>query len=265
MRPSEAEPQRTSWIRSRVLRGTVATLAVGALATGLAHTASRPSSAAPVPQPTIGGFDTSAMELRDGGVSRDAANRAQAPNVLAQARSTALAETAQELADEREADALKAREKSLDAVAAKIREQSKLLTDQSSFLMPTAGGFDTRFGPRLHPILHYYKLHNGDDIGGACGQPIWAAHDGVVIKAAMGGYNGGSGNNVRLDAGKIGKHEVESAYLHMTSIAVKVGQKVHKGELLGTVGSTGLSTACHLHFSVYEDGKAVAPKKYLGK
>ena len=51
----------------------------------------------------------------------------------------------------------------------------------------------------------------------------------------------------------------------MSSISVKVGQKVHKGELLGHVGSTGLSTACHLHFSVYEDGKAVAPKKYLGK
>jgi murein DD-endopeptidase MepM/ murein hydrolase activator NlpD len=264
VRPTEAEPRPTSWIRSRLLRGTVATLAIGSLAVGLSHVAT-PSAAAPVPQPTIGSFELSAMEARDKQLSRDADARAQGPQALAQSRTIALNETAQELAESRQDAALKIRTKALDAVADKISRQSKLLTDQSHFLMPTAGGFDTRFGPRLHPILHYYKLHNGDDIGGACGQPIWAAHDGVVIKAAMGGYNGGSGNNVRIDAGKIGKHAVESAYLHMTSIAVQVGQKVHKGELLGTVGSTGLSTACHLHFSVYEDGKAVAPKKYLGK
>ena len=264
MRLSEAEPQTTSWIRSRMVRGAVATLAVGSLVTGLVHLGAHPSSAAPIPQPTIG-FDSVAMEARDAGVSRDAATRALAPQALAQARSTALAETAQELAEQRESAALESRTKELDAAVAKINQQSKLLTDQSSFLMPTAGGFDTRFGPRLHPILRYYKLHNGDDIGGDCGQPIWAAADGEVIKADMGGYNGGSGNNVRLNNGKIGKHKVETAYLHMSSISVKVGQKVHKGELLGHVGSTGLSTACHLHFSVYEDGKAVAPKKYLGK
>ena len=97
---------------------------------------------------------------------RDAATRALAPQALAQARSTALAETAQELAEQRESAALESRTKELDAAVAKINQQSKLLTDQSSFLMPTAGGFDTRFGPRLHPILRYYKLHNGDDIGG---------------------------------------------------------------------------------------------------
>ncbi len=51
----------------------------------------------------------------------------------------------------------------------------------------------------------------------------------------------------------------------MDTIGVKVGQKVHKGELLGTVGDTGISTACHLHFSVYKDGKAVDPVPYLKK
>ena len=90
-----------------------------------------------------------------------------------------------------------------------------------------------------------------------------AASDGVVVKAATGGYNGGSGNNVRIDDGDINGVNVQTAYLHMQTIAVSVGQQVQKGDLLGTVGSTGLSTACHLHFSVYENGTGVDPEKYL--
>ena len=264
MRPAEAKPEATSWIRSRVVRTGVAVLAVGALGAGLSHLATSPSAAAPLPQPTMGGFDAAAMGSRNTNVSRDY-GRALAPQVLAQARTQALEATAAELKAGREANALENRSNALNSTVARIGAQSKMLNDQSSFLMPTAGGFDGRYGMRMHPILRYYKLHNGDDIGGACGQPIWAAADGKVTKAAMGGYNGGSGNNVRITVGDIGGKKVETAYLHMQSIKVKVGQKVHKGELLGHVGNTGLSTACHLHFSVYEDGKAVAPKKYLAK
>ena len=179
------------------------------------------------------------MNSRNRIVSRAAKERVLTPQALAQSRSQSLAQDAKALADGREAAALQTRTASLDISASQIRKQSRLLADRSNFLMPTGGGFDGRYGMRLHPILGYYKLHNGDDIGGACGQPIWAAHDGEVIKADTGGYHGGSGNNVRLDAGKIGGHKVESAYLHMNSISVKVGQKVHKGELLGTVGNTG--------------------------
>lgn len=264
MRPVEAQPEATSWIRSRVVRTGIAVLAVGALGAGLTHLATTPSVAAPVPQPTMGGFDAAAMGSRNADVSRDN-SRVLAPQAQAQARNQALVATAAELAAGREADALESRSAALTSAVAQINKQSKMLTDQSSFLMPTAGGFDGRYGMRLHPILHYYKLHNGDDIGGACGQPIWAAADGKVTKAATGGYNGGSGNNVRITVGTIGGKKVETAYLHMQSIVVEVGQTVHKGELLGRVGNTGLSTACHLHFSVYEDGTAVAPKKYLGK
>ncbi|MFT4295246.1 MAG: M23 family metallopeptidase, partial [Micropruina sp.] len=195
----------------------------------------------------------------------DAGGRAQAPQALAQARSASLAETAQALADHRESDALNSRSDALDAAAAKISEQSKLLTDRSSFLIPTAGEFGSGFGMRLHPILHYYRMHNGQDIGGACGQPIWAAQDGKVTKVVPEGYNGGSGHNVRIDGGKVKGAKLETAYLHMDSIVVKVGQKVHKGQLIGTVGNTGISTACHLHFSVYKNGKGVDPVPYLKK
>ncbi len=247
-----------------MLRGTVATLAIGTLAAGLSHIAT-PSAAAPVPQPTIGGLELSALNGRDNQISRDAASRVQAPQALAKARSEQLAETAQELADAQQSDALKSRTEALDAAVAKINKQSKFLADRTSFLMPTAGDFGSGFGMRLHPILHYWRMHNGQDIGGACGQPIWAAQDGTVVKVAPSGYNGGSGHNVRIDGGKVGGVKLETAYLHMDTIGVKVGQKVHKGELLGTVGDTGISTACHLHFSVYKDGKAVDPAPYLKK
>jgi len=247
------------------VRGGIAAVAIGTLVIGMAQGTTRTSSAASAPQQAAGGFDLAAMNSRNQFVSRAAKERVLTPQALAQSRSQRLAQDAKALADGREAAALQTRTASLDTSASQIRKQSRLLADRSNFLMPTGGGFDGRYGMRLHPILGYHKLHNGDDIGGACGQPIWAAHDGEVIKADTGGYHGGSGNNVRLDAGKIGGHKVESAYLHMNSISVKVGQKVHKGELLGTVGNTGLSTACHLHFSVYQDGKAIAPKTYLKK
>ncbi|MFT3861821.1 M23 family metallopeptidase [Micropruina sp.] len=247
---------------SRLLRRGVAALAIGSLGLGMTHLTSRPSSAAPVPQPTVAGVNAAAMDARDQDVSRDAA-RGIAPQALAQARSQALAQTAAELAAGRKSEALETRTEALDTNAEQINEQSKLLNDRSNFLMPTAGKFGSGFGMRLHPILHYYRMHNGQDIGGACGQPIWAAQSGTVIKVATGGYNGGSGHNVRIDGGTVGGVELETAYLHMDTIAVKVGQRVHKGELLGTVGNTGISTACHLHFSVYVNGKAVDPAPYL--
>jgi murein DD-endopeptidase MepM/ murein hydrolase activator NlpD len=84
-----------------------------------------------------------------------------------------------------------------------------------------------------------------------------------VVKAEM-GYNGGSGNNIRIDHGDIDGHQVETGYLHMTDYVVKVGQQVDKGDLVGHVGSTGLSTACHLHFSAYIDGHGTDPMQFIG-
>jgi len=91
------------------------------------------------------------------------------------------------------------------------------------------------FGMRLHPILHYYRMHDGDDIGGTCGEPIWAAQSGVVVKAEM-GNNGGSGNNIWIEHGDINGVDVQSGYLHMLKFAVKVGQKVDKGDVIGYGG-----------------------------
>jgi murein DD-endopeptidase MepM/ murein hydrolase activator NlpD len=262
VRPDEAEP--TGSLRSRVVRGSVVLPTAGVIVLGLVHAATGQSAAAPSDQPLGGGFNAVAMDARDGGVSRDTA-RVLTPQVLAQARNQSIAQAVSELEAGQQADALKTRTSAMDASAALIGKQSTMLKDRNSFLMPTAGEFGSGFGMRLHPILHYYRMHNGQDIGGTCGQPIWAAQDGKVTKVAPEGYNGGSGHNVRIDGGKVGGAKLETAYLHMDSIVVKVGQKVHKGELLGTVGNTGISTACHLHFSVYENGTAVNPAPYLKK
>jgi murein DD-endopeptidase MepM/ murein hydrolase activator NlpD len=109
---------------------------------------------------------------------------------------------------------------------------------------------------RYRPILHYYRLHAGVDIGGACGQPIWAAEDGVVLYA---GYNGGYGYETLIDHGG----GLATLYAHQTQIQVSVGQVVTRSEQIGLVGSTGLSTACHLHFEVRINGVPTDPVPFL--
>ncbi len=199
---------------------------------------------------------------------------ASIPAVEAAARTTSVTDLAQERNERLAADsaavtttlelaAAEARRSALGSDAAAIAEEITRLKNLSKFLWPTAGGISSPYGMRLHPILGYYRMHDGDDIGGKCGQPIYAAQSGVVIKAAM-GYNGGSGNNVRINHGDINGTEVQTSYLHMVSYVVSVGQKVDQGDLIGHVGSTGLSTACHLHFTLYENSRSVDPSKYIG-
>jgi murein DD-endopeptidase MepM/ murein hydrolase activator NlpD len=160
--------------------------------------------------------------------------------------------------------ALDARASVLSGDATMIAKEVERLKNLTKFLWPTEGGVGSPFGYRMHPILHYMRLHDGDDIGGKCGQPIYAAQSGLVVKAAGGGYNGGSGNNVRIDHGDINGVNVQTAYLHMTSFIVKVGESVDKGQLIGHVGSTGLSTACHLHLTLYKNGRGSDPMEYIG-
>lgn len=121
---------------------------------------------------------------------------------------------------------------------------------------PTAGGVASNFGQRLHPILGYYRLHAGMDIGGAQGQAIWAAHDGVV---SLAGWNGGYGNSVIIGHGEA----TATLYAHMSAFAVSAGQYVTAGQVIGYVGSTGLSTGPHLHFEVRVHGAPVDPRPYL--
>ncbi len=117
---------------------------------------------------------------------------------------------------------------------------------------PTAGRVTSNYGMRRHPILGYQRLHAGTDYGGGYGAPIFAVSDGVVN---MAGRNGGYGNFVRLNHGG----GVGTGYGHMSRIAVRSGQRVKQGQVIGYIGSTGLSTGPHLHFELYRGGRPVNP------
>jgi murein DD-endopeptidase MepM/ murein hydrolase activator NlpD len=119
--------------------------------------------------------------------------------------------------------------------------------------MPAAGRISSTFGLRRHPVLGFARMHKGLDIAAAYGSPIRAANDGVV---AFAGRNGGYGNFVRLNhSGGMG-----SGYGHMSRIAVSNGQRVARGQVIGYVGSTGISTGPHLHYELYRNGVAINPR-----
>jgi len=121
------------------------------------------------------------------------------------------------------------------------------------FATPVQGGRKTSgFGWRIHPLLGYSRLHQGTDYGAPYGTPIRAATDGTVTFA---GWHGGHGKMVKLQHGG----GLGSGYAHMSRIAVEPGARVVQGQVIGYVGSTGLSTGPHLHFEVYRGGVAVNP------
>ena len=122
----------------------------------------------------------------------------------------------------------------------------------SGLMAPVAGRITSGFGYRYHPILHFSRLHAGIDFGAAWGSPIVAAADGQVIGA---GYSGGYGRQVRI-AHSSG---IVTTYSHMSSIVASPGLPVRQGQVIGYVGSSGLSTGPHLHFEVRMNGRPVNP------
>ena len=115
------------------------------------------------------------------------------------------------------------------------------------------------FGMRFHPLLAYSRMHQGVDFGAASGSPIMAAASGTVAYA---GRHGGHGNYVSLRHNK----ELVTGYAHMSRFAVKSGQQVAQGQVIGYVGSTGISTGPHLHYEVWLRGRPVSPMalKFIG-
>jgi len=113
------------------------------------------------------------------------------------------------------------------------------------------------FGMRLHPKLGYYRPHTGMDFSAETGTDIYATGDGTVAKAQ---YNtGGYGNMVLIDHG----FGYQTLYAHMSKIGVLVGSEVKRGDVIGKVGSTGLSVGPHLHYEVHVNGRPVNPINYF--
>ena len=112
------------------------------------------------------------------------------------------------------------------------------------------------FGKRKHPILGFTKMHTGTDFAAPTGTPIMASGDGVVTRAQ---WCGGGGNCVKI------KHNstYQTVYAHMSKFGrgIKKGVKVRQGQIIGYVGSTGLSTGPHLHYEVIENGKKINSQK----
>ena len=123
---------------------------------------------------------------------------------------------------------------------------------ESGLAMPVEGPITSYFGYRYHPILHFTRFHAGVDIGAGWGSPIVAAGDGRVIGS---GWGGGYGREVEIAHGG----GIVSLYGHMSQIVAQPGSFVHRGELIGYVGSSGLSTGPHLHFEVRQNGTPVNP------
>ena len=131
-------------------------------------------------------------------------------------------------------------------------EASGVGETRGALLRPVNGAITSGFGRRRHPVLGYARMHSGVDMRARYGEPIYAAADGRVT---FSGRHGGHGNYVKL------RHSggLESGYAHMSRIAARSGQTVRRGQIIGYVGSTGLSTGPHLHYELYRGGRAINP------
>ena len=117
-----------------------------------------------------------------------------------------------------------------------------------------SGELRSTFGMRYHPILHYSRPHNGVDWAAPVGTPIFAAGNGVVIKAA---WTSGYGRRVEVEH----NNGYVTTYNHMSAFArgLKEGQRIKQGQMVGYLGSSGLSTGPHLHYEVIVNGRFVDP------
>lgn len=152
---------------------------------------------------------------------------------------------------ERDSASVTAMLRRLRNTAAGRRRYSTTYTGRVSGL-PVNGHISSGFGYRIHPIHHTRRLHTGVDIGAPSGTPIHAAGGGEVVYA---GWRGGYGNAVIIDHGG-GR---ATLYGHMSSIGVRSGQVVSGRQIIGRVGSTGVSTGPHLHYELRINGTPVNP------
>ena len=109
-------------------------------------------------------------------------------------------------------------------------------------------------GRRFHPVQRRWKAHKGTDYAAGTGTPIWSTADGVITKAS---YTSGNGNYVKVRH----TNKYSTQYLHMSRRAVKVGQYVKQGEIIGYVGQTGLATGPHVCYRFWVNGRQVDPYK----
>jgi len=121
---------------------------------------------------------------------------------------------------------------------------------------PVEGHITSGFGERDHPQSGDTKFHTGIDIAAEPGRPVRATADGIV---SFSGWSGAGGNLAVVEHG----FGYSTYYAHNKLVAVRTGQKVKRGEIIGYVGSTGNSTGPHVHYEVWQEGKTLNPQKFL--
>jgi|SRR5690625_3139715 len=149
--------------------------------------------------------------------------------------------------------------KSLDEIAELAANKEKLLAAMPA-IQPVENKdlrrISSGYGVRYHPILKMSRMHNGIDFSANNGANIYATADGVVSKASN---QRGYGKIVTIDHG----FGFETRYAHMSKMNVRRGQKVTRGQVIGQVGNTGLSTAPHVHYEIRKNGRTVNPINYF--
>jgi len=137
------------------------------------------------------------------------------------------------------------------AAATRVRGTGQLL-----WPVPSNGYISSGFGARLHPVFGEFRQHFGVDIGADHGANVLASDSGVILTST---YSSSYGNYIVISHG----NGMTTLYAHLSSRWVSVGDSVTKGQIIGLIGSTGVSTGPHLHFEVSVDGVKVDPERYL--
>ena len=136
-----------------------------------------------------------------------------------------------------------------------FRDQKALLAATPS-VWPARGYLSASFGDRPDPFTGQHDFHSGIDISATLGTEVVATADGRVLFC---GPNGGYGNNVLIDHGRA----VVTRYAHLSAFRVAPGQRVRRGDVIGSVGSTGRSTGPHLHYEVWAQDHARDPIQFI--
>jgi murein DD-endopeptidase MepM/ murein hydrolase activator NlpD len=158
-------------------------------------------------------------------------------------------------------ESLRLKFRSISAILPLILNSSNLLLAEPlpvTVLPLENGSLSSGFGPRLHPITEVEAHHDGIDIAAAKGTPVYAIGSGWILFA---GTLDGYGKTVAIFHGR----ELVSRYAHLDDLAVRVGEVVQPGSLIGWVGDTGRVTGPHLHFELRNNGSPEDPALYLSK
>jgi len=219
--------------------------------------------------------DARANLVRRQGFERSAAEaKADVAKLVVQGRAAEAQATSARRADQAQLNALKKQEDNIRAmILERARKQraaaraggggggSVFNGDSGTFLQrPVPGGVTSPFGYRRHPIYGYWGLHDGTDFSAPCGIANRAAGSGTVISKY---WSDVYGNRLYLDLGQVNGKNMTVIYNHLSGYSANTGEQVSRGEVIGYGGTTGWSTACHLHFTVLLNGSPVDPMNYL--